>query len=272
MGLWPEIWGKHRVGLLQSFVCSSAEVFSGTSLTDTTGVDIIDTSELEDLLGNLSCDTTSTSWGWDHSNGTRSALSLNLGWDGMDITDSGTPVTSSNWDHSEFGINKGTLDGNLDFLSDLDSNTNVSVSITDGADSLESGSLTGLGLLLDGEDAHDIIGEDLVERLLVFVLEKEIDDLGLLDWDGSGVHLLEGLNLAHADESTQLGEWGPLITLSSSTGAATAATSSSTTASIATAAASSETTTSWSVTAFGWCWGCCWCFHVLVKNVFSFEK
>jgi len=65
------------------------------------------------------------------------------------MSNSGTPVTSSDWDHLELGINKGSLDGDLDFLADLDTNTNVSVSVTNGADSLESGSLTGLGLLLD---------------------------------------------------------------------------------------------------------------------------
>jgi hypothetical protein len=148
-GLWPQIWGEHGIGLLKALVGGSAEVLSGSGLTDATGVDIINTGELEDLLANLSGNATSTSWGWDHSYGTGTALSLNLVWDGVDLTDSGTPISSSHWDHSELGINKGTLDGNLDFLSDFDTDTDVSVSITDSADSLESGSLTGLGLLLN---------------------------------------------------------------------------------------------------------------------------
>jgi hypothetical protein len=50
MGLWPQVWGEHGVGLLQAGVGGSAEVFSGTGLTDTTCVDIIDTSELKNLL------------------------------------------------------------------------------------------------------------------------------------------------------------------------------------------------------------------------------
>jgi len=47
----------------------------------------------------------------------------------------------------------------LDFLGDLDSETDVTIEVSDGNDGLESGSLTGLGLLLDGNDLHDLIGE-----------------------------------------------------------------------------------------------------------------
>jgi len=88
VSLRPEIWGKESVGLLQALEDSSAEILSSSGLTDTSGVDIINTSEMEDLLGNHSGNTSSSSWGWDHSNGTRTALSLNFNWDGMDSTDS----------------------------------------------------------------------------------------------------------------------------------------------------------------------------------------
>ena len=52
ISLWPEIWGKESVGLLQALEESSAEILSGSGLSGTCGVDIIDTSELKDLLGN----------------------------------------------------------------------------------------------------------------------------------------------------------------------------------------------------------------------------
>jgi len=52
----------------------------------------------------------------------------------MDVTKFGSPITSSDWDEVEFGINESTLDGNLDFLGNLDTNTNVTSSITDGND------------------------------------------------------------------------------------------------------------------------------------------
>jgi len=55
------------------------------------------------------------------------------------------------------GIKKSTLDGNLDFLGDFDTNTNVSLSITSSNNSLKSGSLTGLSLLLYRKNAHNLI-------------------------------------------------------------------------------------------------------------------
>jgi len=67
----------------------------------------------------------------------------------MDTTDFGTPISSSDWDQVALGVNESTLDGNLDFLSALDTNTNVTLSISASNNSLESGSLTGLGLLLN---------------------------------------------------------------------------------------------------------------------------
>jgi hypothetical protein len=67
ISLWPEIWCQERVSLLQALEDSSAEIFSGSSLTGTGSVNIIDTSELKNFLGNLSGNTTGTSWSWDHS-------------------------------------------------------------------------------------------------------------------------------------------------------------------------------------------------------------
>lgn len=67
----------------------------------------------------------------------------------MDITNLVTPITSSNWNKLEFGMDKGTFDGNLDFFGNLNSKTDVTILISNNDDSLESGSLTGLSLLLD---------------------------------------------------------------------------------------------------------------------------
>jgi len=67
----------------------------------------------------------------------------------MDTTDLRSPITSSDWDDVALGVDQSTLDGNLDFLGNLDSETNVTLSISTGNNSLESSSLSGLGLLLD---------------------------------------------------------------------------------------------------------------------------
>jgi hypothetical protein len=129
----------------------------------------------------------------------------------MDSTDSGTPVTSSDWDEVELGINETTLDGNLDFLGALDTDTNVTLSVSNGDNSLESSSLTSLGLLLDGQDAHDFVG-----KLGFVVGEESINDWCFLDWDGVSVNFLEGFDVSVLDKSSKLGEWSPFFLWSSS--------------------------------------------------------
>jgi len=178
----------------------------------------------------------------------------------MDGTDLGTPITSSDWDEVDLGINQSTLNGNLDFLGTLDTNTNVTRLVTSGNDGLESGSLTGLGLLLNGEDAHDLINE-----FTLLVGNESLGNLSLLDWDRVSVNFFEGLDLAHLDESSELGKWSPSIFVSSSSETSWSSTSTSTAtsaASVSEASASSSATSSsvsagWGIT--GWCSTCSWC-------------
>ncbi len=80
----------------------------------------------------------------------------------MHVTDFVTPVTSADWNEGKLGANEGSLDGDLDFLRELDAETDVTVVITDNNDSLETGSLTGLGLLLNGNDLHDFVRKVLL--------------------------------------------------------------------------------------------------------------
>lgn len=112
----------------------------------------------------------------------------------MDTTNLGSPETSSDWNDLALGIHKSSLNGNLDLLSDLDTDTNVTLSVTACYNSLESSSLTGLGLLLDGENAHDLVGE-----LVLDVGEKSLCDLVFLDGDGESVNFFERFNLAEFD-------------------------------------------------------------------------
>jgi hypothetical protein len=159
----------------------------------------------------------------------------------------------------DLGINESTLDGNLDFLGNLDTNTNVTLSITNGDNSLESSSLTSLGLLLDREDAHDLIGE-----LGLGVGEESIDDWGFLDWDGVSVNFFKRDDMSVLDKSSELGKWSPLFFGTSSSTWATSAASSTSTTSITTSSSvtksSAASAASSSFTAFGWGWSAfgCW--------------
>ena len=77
----------------------------------------------------------------------------------MHITDSVSPIASSDGDQVQFSINESTLDGNLDFLGDFNTESDVTILITNSNNSLESSSLSSLSLFLDGDNLHDLIGE-----------------------------------------------------------------------------------------------------------------
>ena len=241
-GLAPEIWGKVLVGLGESLEGSLDKVLGGSGMARGAGVAIIDTCELEELLGHWSTDNTGSTRCGHELDSDGGALSRDLAWHGMDRSDLVTPIASSHWNKLELGGDEGTLDGDLDFLSDLDSESNVAVLVTDDNDGLEAGSLTSHGLLLNGDDLHDLIRE------LNFVGSKEIlDDSGLLDWDRVGIDLLKRVDVSVLDKSSELGLWYPVFLV------ATATTWAATTSTAASTSAASESATS------AWGFSTCWC-------------
>lgn len=150
----------------------------------------MDTSELKELLGGGGTNKTGSSGSRDNSDSDGSALSSGFAGNGMGGTDFVSPVASSNGNDVLLGDLETFLDGDLHFLGDLNSNSNESISVSDGDDSLESGSLTSLSLLLDGHDLHDFVRE---------ILEEILSDLVLLDGEGVGEDLLDGLDLSSLD-------------------------------------------------------------------------
>jgi len=87
-----------------------------------------------------------------YSDGDGAALSALLGGEGVRKTKVGTPVTTSHGDDAQLGNNDGSTDSGRDFLRRLDTQTDVALGIANDDDGLETGSLTGTGLLLDGLD------------------------------------------------------------------------------------------------------------------------
>lgn len=235
LGAGPEIWGKVLVGVGNSLVASLDEVLGGTGHTGGGSVHIIDTGELQNLLWNWGSDNTSTSWGWGQLEADRTTLTSGLDWHSVDLTDLVTPIASADWDEGELGAKKGTLDGDLHFLGELDAETDVALVVTNNDDSLEAGALTGLGLLLNRHNLHNLIG-----KLAIGILDKLVNDWGLLDWDGVGVNLLKSLDLAVLDETTKLGAWDPVVLAAEA--AATTATTTTTATATATTTAVTEST------------------------------
>lgn len=221
-GLAPEVGGEETVGVGNGNKGGLEGVLEGSGGTGRRSVGILDTTELEELLDGGRGDNGRTSGGGDESNGDGSALSGSLGGDGVGLTERRSPVASSNGDNGELGNDDGGSDGGGDLLGGLDTETNVAVGVSDDDDSLESGSLTGSGLLLDGLDLHDLILENG---------EELVDDLVLLDGESVEVDLLHGLDVTGLNESTKLGDGNPslLLVLSSSASAASATSATSTT-------------------------------------------
>lgn len=80
----------------------------------------------------------------------------------------------------------------------------MSLRVTNDNDGLESGTLTGTSLLLDGLDLHNLILQ---------LWQEEIHNLVLLDWQTVQVDLLHALDLSILDQTTKLGDWLPLLLL-----------------------------------------------------------
>lgn len=205
----------------------------------------------------------------------------------MWLTEVGTPVTSPDWDNGELGNDDGGADGSSDFLGGLDTETNVALRVTDDNDGLEAGALTGTGLLLDwldlcGEEMSAIalsllsmthavsVEEDPIKsfpqsvaqvgcwfshlhNLILELWKEEVDNLVLLDWQAVEVDLLHALDLAGLDETTELGDWLPLLllVLSTTTSWSPAATATATVSATVTTRAKSTTR-----------WGACTVRHV----------
>jgi hypothetical protein len=68
------------------------------------------------------------------------------------VSEVGTPVTTTDGENGELGNDDGSTDGSRDLLGGLDTETDVTLGVTDDNDGLETGALTGTGLLLDGLD------------------------------------------------------------------------------------------------------------------------
>ena len=204
-------------------------------MTGGRGVAILDTGEGEHFLGDGGTDDTGTSGGGHKLDTNGGALTSDLAWDSMHVTDLVTPIATTDGHELELGIDEGALDGDLHLLADLDSEADVTSLVTNGDDGLETGSLTGLRLLLNRDDLHHIILQ-LGARLLL--LNEFVDDAGLLDGDRVSVDLLETLDLVVLDETAELGLGDPFVLGGSTTAWATAVTTATATEASATATAS----------------------------------
>lgn len=201
-GSSPEIGRVVFVGGLDGSECRLDEVSSGSGLSLSLGVDVVDTGELEELLSHGGSNKASSTRSRHKSDLDGSGLSGDLSGDGVGGTDLVTPISLSDGDEVKLGHGDSSLDGALHFLVAFPSEADVVLLITDNSVSFEAGALTGLGLLLHGLDLHDFF--------LEVTSEEGINDLLLLDGDGEAEDVDDVVDELGLDESAQLGDGLPL--------------------------------------------------------------
>jgi len=68
------------------------------------------------------------------------------------VTQVGTPITSTDRQDGELGNDDGCADRSCDLFGGLDTETDMAFGVTNDNNGLESSTLTGAGLLLNGLD------------------------------------------------------------------------------------------------------------------------
>jgi hypothetical protein len=172
LGLLPQVGCEETVCVGDGHKSSLESVLEGLGRTGRGSVDVLDTGQLQETLDSGRGDKTSTTGRGDETDGDGTALAGLLGGQRVGLTEVGTPVSSPDGNNTELGDDNGGADGSSDFLRGLDAETDVALRVSDNNDGLESRTLTGTGLLLDGLDLHDLVLE---------LGEEEVDDLVLLD-------------------------------------------------------------------------------------------
>ncbi|KAL2285248.1 hypothetical protein FJTKL_08452 [Diaporthe vaccinii] len=247
--LLPQVGRQESVGVGDSGEGGLQGVLERLGRASGRCVGVLDTSELEETLDSWGGDKRGTAgrgdklqeWSSTYTDGDGAALSRLLDGDGVGLTKVGTPVSSSHGDDAQLGDDDGGTDGGGDLLGGLDAEANVTLGVTDDDNGLESGTLTGTGLLLDGLDLQEgEVDGTYLHDLVLELGQEEVDDLVLLDGQRVQVDLLHALDLASLYETAQLGDGLPLLLL-----ALAAATSTATAASTSTIAATTvaESTT-----------------------------
>lgn len=183
LSLLPEVGGEEAVGVDDSDEGGLERVLEGLGGAGRGGVGVLDTSELEqtldsgggnkagtagsgnELKGDPSVREVSMSRvsrisrnqcgiepGYTYTDGDGTTLAGLLDGQRVRLTEVGTPVTAADGEDSELGNSDSGTDGSGDFLGGLDTETDVTLAVTDENDGLEAGTLTSTGLLLDGLD------------------------------------------------------------------------------------------------------------------------
>lgn len=144
----------------------------------------------------------------------------------MWFTDFVSPIATTNWDNWQFSQNDCSTDGCSNFFTAFNSQTNMSIAVSDSDECLEACTLTSTCLFLDRHDLQDFITQ--------WASQEEINDFELFDWQWVEINLFQWADLSVTDQTSQFSDWNPFflisffVTTTSAASTSTAATSSST--------------------------------------------
>jgi len=173
-GLLPQVWGQVGVSLANGLVGGLGEVAEGGGGTCGRGVTILNTGHVQKLLGDRGADNSCSSWSRDQTHEDTTASPSHLARDSVGFADLVTPVASPHRDDGQLSQDDGSTDGSCHLLGALHSQTNMTVVVSDGYESLESGSLTGTGLFLDRHNLENFIFQDTGTK-------ESVNNVALLD-------------------------------------------------------------------------------------------
>ena len=154
--LLPQVGCQEAVCVADSNECGLECVLQGLCATSRCSVGILDTCQLQQSLDSGRRDETSSSRCWDEPDCDGAALAGLFGWERMWLTEVGTPVATTDRKDGELSNDDGGANRSCDFLRCLDAETNVTLTVTNDHNGLESSSLTGTSLLLNWLDLNKL--------------------------------------------------------------------------------------------------------------------
>jgi len=207
--LLPQLRAQETVSGTKSIEDGLDKVTHGTGVTARARVAIIDTGHVQQFLSSRRRNQSGTTRGRHQTHADGTTLSSDLAWDSVGHTSHTSPVSTTDGGNVELGSGNGSTNGSGNLGGALDSKSQMSSGISNGDKGLETCTLTGRRLLLDGHDFHNLI--------LELVLKEVINNLGLLDGKGKEENLLNGSNLLFLYQASKFGNGNPDVLFIAST-------------------------------------------------------
>ena len=115
----------------------------------------------------------------------------------------GAPVSTADWDQVHLCVDDAASDSSGNLLGSLNTEADVTGSVTDSDVALEAGALTGRCLLLDRHDLHDLVLEGRADKVIHYLV--------FFDRKGEKEDLLDRLDLSLLYKTAKFGDRDPLV-------------------------------------------------------------